>query len=99
MKETRIEKATLMFAKIDAWKESGLTKGEFTSKHGISKSTFEYWIQKKRKQSNPKPQFIELIPEAISGSAIAGTSKNSKLKDRACVELAFPNGLCIKVFM
>lgn len=99
MKETRIEKATLMFAKIDDWKESGLTKREFTSKHGISKSTFEYWIQKKRKQSTLTPRFIELVPGAISGSAITGASENSKLKNRACVEFAFPNGLCIKVFI
>jgi hypothetical protein len=41
MKETRIEKASLMFAKIIAWQESGLTKEDFVSKHGISKSKFE----------------------------------------------------------
>ncbi len=99
MKETRIGKAALMFAKLDTWKESGLTKREFISKHGISKSTFEYWIQKKRKQSTLTPRFIELDPEAMSSGAITGISENNKLKNRACVEFAFPNGLCIKVFM
>ena len=99
MKETRIDKTAMMFAKIDAWKASGLKKSEFIRKQGICKSTFEYWIQKRRKQSDVTPRFIELVPNKISGGAITSTSENSKLKSRASIEFAFPNGLCIKVFM
>lgn len=106
MKTLQKKKAAEMFARVDEWKVSGMTKREFGVVHGIAKSTFDYWIQKKRKQDKKTPRFVELVAESNSEQNIhQSTLSDSKSTNKRIpqsnkhVELSFPNGLCIKVFM
>ena len=41
-------KSVAMFAKVDEWKQSGQTLRSFATSIGLSKSTLEYWVRKKR---------------------------------------------------
>ena len=40
------EKRALMFALVEAWRESGMTQNEFASQHNITLSKFQYWVGK-----------------------------------------------------
>jgi len=55
-------KSAAMFAKVEAWKNSGETAREFASSIGLSKSTFSYWVSKRRKSLSNHPSFVELSP-------------------------------------
>jgi hypothetical protein len=59
MKESKTE---AMFAKVSEWKQSGKSVREFAAFAGLTKSTFGYWVRKKREMSKKKALFVELSP-------------------------------------
>jgi len=88
-----------MFAKVDEWKRSRMTKREFCHTNAIAKSTFEYWIHKKRKSNKKVAPFIELIADPLTAALDSKPVVSNKQSGNRHVEFTFPNGLCIKVFM
>jgi len=99
MTRIREKKAAFMYAKIEEWKQSGMTIRAFAAQMGISKSAFEYWITRKRNSERQMPRFIELV--ANSASSVPGhmeTDPKATQSPRR-VELTFPNGLCLRIFM
>jgi transposase-like protein len=80
-----------MFALVDQWRESGITRKAFSRQHGIIERTFYSWCDKYSDRSlDPSggPGFIELAPEPSEG------------EKSACprIELEFPGGLRIKIY-
>jgi transposase-like protein len=55
-----------MYALVDQWKESGLTRSAFSRQLGICERTFYYWCDKQSdrvSESSGVPEFIELASE------------------------------------
>jgi hypothetical protein len=94
----KTSKSVAMFAKVDEWKESGQSTREFASSIGLSKSTFEYWVCKRRKSLSNSPAFVELSPLVKPELSIEGPSKNPDTDARAQIVFTFPSGMCIKVY-
>ncbi len=92
------EKQSLMFAKVDEWKKSGKTVQDFTSGIGISKSSFKYWIRKKRDSLNGSKQFVELIPSVKPLNGFQKSSKATQGETQAQIVFTFPSGLTVKVY-
>src|SRR5690606_2431076 len=74
-----------MYALIEAYRQSGRSAKMFCAEQGISLSTFQYWIQKQKKE-----QLSGFIP-VKAGMQPSGTHP---------VELVYPNGirLCLSSF-
>ena len=84
-----------MFALVDEWRSSGLTKKSFLADRGISLSKFNYWCSKHKAESeisalaigDPESDFQEL-PLRERGAGIS----------EKIVELTTPGGLHIRIF-
>ena len=70
-----------MELEILKWRESGLKKKEYCGQHGISVSTFSYWIT--RINQNKGKGFVPLVPP---GKA-----------DTSFIEVIYPNGVRLKL--
>ncbi len=99
MTEKRSAKAAWMFAKIDEWKESGLTKQDFCTLHNIEKSTLDYWIQQMKKSQYKTPRFIELVAQPMSTGTDSNAKNNHKTSEGRLIEFNYPDGLCIKMYL
>lgn len=71
-----------MESEVKSWRESELKKKEYCQQHGISVSTFSYWITRINKSKSNV--FIPLLP-------LAGV-------DNSAVEVIYPNGVRVKVY-
>lgn len=84
-----------MFALVDEWRNSGLTKKNFLADRGISLSKFNYWCSKHKAEGefsapaigDPESNFQELTLRE------RGADMSEKV-----VELTTPGGLHIRIF-
>ena len=91
-----------MFALVEQWRGSGLTRKSFANQHGLKSESFDYWCKKQynevvkadlpptasRKSQPLMPGFIELT----SGMDMA--TQNQPIR----MELEFPGGIRIKIY-
>jgi len=70
-----------MFALVDQWKTSGVTKKAFCAEQAININTFSYWVAKRRRADQPSGGF-----DAVDVSG-AGPS------DR--ITITYPNGVVV----
>ena len=94
----KISKSAAMFVKIDEWERSGLSLRKFASSVGLSTSTLDYWVRKKRKLSRNSPAFVELTPLVKPNVSIESTSKYPDTDTQAQIVFTFPSGMSIKVY-
>ncbi len=85
-----MDKQEKMFALVEQWKKSGMTRNEFVDKHDISIDSFAYWRRKHSrktiKDKNPK-SFIEITPKPIAIKT-----------DRPKIDIELPDGTLIKIY-
>lgn len=91
-----------MFALVEQWRGSGLTRRSFAQQHGILEPSFDYWCKKQynevvkagrpttapRKSQSAMPGFIELT---------SGLDMGTK-KQPIRMELELPGGIRIKIY-
>ena len=80
-----------MYALVDQWRESGLTRSAFSRQVGICERTFYYWCDKqsdRESESSGDPEFIEL------------GSKPSVREKRSCprIEIELAGKVVIKIY-
>ncbi len=84
------EKKAMMFALVEQWRKSNLTRNAFAEQNSIGSTSFDYWC---RKQFNEvvkvkKPTFIEIEhPRVLSVD-----------KRNPQVEMEFASGLRLKIY-
>ena len=93
-----LSKEESMFVKVDEWKRSGQSQREFALSIGLSKSSFDYWVRKKRKLDGNSPAFVELSPFVKPKVSVEVTSKHPEFEPQAQIVFTFPSGMCIKVY-
>lgn len=91
-----------MFALVEQWRGSGLTRKSFANQHGLKRESFDYWCKKQynevikadqpttasRKSQSAMPGFIELT----SGLNMNAPSQPIRM------ELELPGGIRIKIY-
>jgi hypothetical protein len=96
MKESKTE---AMFAKVSEWKQSGKSVREFAASAGLTKSTFGYWVRKKREMSKKKASFVELAPSS-KPMQIHDSFTETRLSDRhqASIVITFASGMTVQIY-
>ncbi len=87
-----------MFAKVDAWKQSGLPMKVFAQSEGITQSCLEYWIRKQRALPVSSHPFIKLSRSMEFFETRAQVSKDQSQSHAPQVVLTFASGLCLKIY-
>lgn len=49
---------------IRAWRRSGLTQGEYCTRHGLKAASLGYWLGKQRRQAEPPLTLVPLSLQA-----------------------------------
>jgi hypothetical protein len=96
MKRQKKEK---MIDLVDQWKQSSVSAEAFAQTHGISKSTFDYWVRKVREMDKPSgdyPAFIEM--ERFVPMQMPDTNDKPGISANPQMVLTFPGGLCLKIY-
>ena len=94
----KISKSAAMFVKVDEWEKSGLSLRKFASSIGLSISTFDYWVRKKRKLECNSPAFVELSPLVKPKVSVESFSIHPDTDTQAQIVFTFPSGMCIKIY-
>ena len=85
------EKKSKMFALVEQWRKSGLTRRVFAEKHRLGIQSFDYWCKKHYNEvlkNSHTTSFIEVSPSPIF----------IENKSRPQIELELPNGLQIRIY-
>ena len=78
-----MSKKEQMFALVEQWRESGLTRSVFANQHGLGSQSFDYWCQK---QNN----------EVVQPKSLVKTSPMSSSRPSRFVELISDPDICPK---
>ena len=76
----------------DEWKASGLTIQKYCESTGFSESRFYYWKAKLKEGVLPPAACGSFIPVRMSGR-----SSSPRPSDRTLCEVAYPNGVVVRV--
>lgn len=89
-----------MLGKVEEWKSSGLSAGEFAKRNGFSKTGFDYWVKKNLRLNGSKPvSFIELAHAENTGKiADVSSESNEPAVPHGEVVITFPGGMCVKIY-
>lgn len=77
-----------MYALVEQWKLSGLSKKMFSRQKGITYYSFLYWSQKYAKEHTGKKQLSGFIPVELAPAVKAIDIP---------IEISYPNGVKVKV--
>ena len=73
-----------MFTLVRQWRESGLTRNEFSQQHGVSLSKFGYWVAR----------FKEAQPGGDGGFIPMGSPRGTT---SGVLSVVYPNGVRLEV--
>jgi hypothetical protein len=83
-----------MFALVERWRRSGLSKAEFARNAGVSLGTFHYWFRRcQQEPASSPPTFVEVIAESMPGLP---TEPSDAQTPR--LRLEFPDGLIFTLY-
>jgi hypothetical protein len=94
------DKKAEMFANVERWKQSSMTKDAYAQLVGISKSKFEYWVRKVREtglSADDFSGFVEIGRQPKARPLPEDTSRPENMP-LPKMELTFPCGLCLKIY-
>lgn len=88
-----------MYSLVEEWKQSDLTKAEFSALKSLSYHQFNYWLKKYNKQVDsrqPKPE----VSFFSAGENPKKVKKQSapKLTDRKTMRIELPGGITITIY-
>lgn len=97
-----MSKKVQMFALVEQWRKSSLTRKSFANANGIKSQSFEYWCKKQYNEVE-KPQSLNKTtfkPPLISPGFVELTtnSDSSIQKQSVRIELDLPGGIHIKIY-
>ena len=97
-------KQDMMFLHVDAWKKSSnISQSKFAKDHGLTKSTFNYWIRKYdeiKASEISNSGFVELVPQKATPVAVLEKScgiKKTEASSNREIEISLPGGVRITI--
>jgi hypothetical protein len=92
-----MEQQIQMYALVEEWKSSNLTKGDFAASKSVTYHSFNYWIKKYNKEHTRNESEVSFftVPEKVNE-----IKKVSSLKsvDRKMMSIELPNGIKITIY-
>ena len=97
-----MSKKEQMFALVEQWRESGLTRTSFANQHGFGSESFNYWCKKQynevvKPQSPIKPPLQSSVKSPDFIELASGLDINPKSQPIR-MELELPGGIHIKIY-
>ena len=97
-----MSKKEQMFALVEQWRESGLTRSVFVNQHGLGGQSFDYWCQKQYNEVIKSKSPVRTSPKTPSGlpGFIEITSAPANYPNPRQVQMEFelPGGIRIKIY-
>jgi hypothetical protein len=98
-----MSKKEQMFALVEQWRESGLTRKSFANQHGFGSESFNYWCKKQYNEVVKVDQPIRIPPQpsqaAMSGFVELASGLDMDTQDQPIrMELELPGGIHIKIY-
>ena len=85
----------MMFALVELWHSSSMSKGEFAAANGLSSNTFGKWCKQYKQEGmlseNKAPAFMEITAEP-EGNKQQATERLAK------IDIELPCGIRIKIY-
>jgi hypothetical protein len=96
----KTSRSAYMLGKVEEWKKSGLSIGEFARKNGFSKTGFDYWIKKNRSVHEIKSDsFVELLPSQKPDEIYEVSSEPREQGPHpGTIVITFPGGMSVKIY-
>ncbi len=96
-----------MYLHVDRWSKSGLSVRGYSKKHNISHHSLRYWIDKKTGRTKKTDiyescepvSFVELSSFKDKPVEISSASAQKSINSNPMVELSFPGGICLKIYV
>lgn len=97
-----MSKKEQMFALVEQWRESGLTRKSFANQHGFVGESFNYWCKKQYNEVVKADLPINISPEprvALPGfiELVSGLNMNAQIQPIR-MELELAGGIRIKIY-
>ncbi len=94
-----MEQQIQMYALVEEWKSSNLTKGDFAAQKSLRYHSFNYWIKKYNKEYSLEESKSEVsffsVPEKVSEIKKAPCLKSV---DRKTMSIELPHGIKITIY-
>jgi hypothetical protein len=90
-----MDKKEKMYALVEQWKGSGITRKKFASQHSVSEESFGYWCKKYENQPSSAYPSPVTPPAFVELSLEAGTEVKPRVLQ---AELEFAGGLRLKIY-
>jgi hypothetical protein len=93
------EQQSRMFALVQEWKQSDLTKSAFTTLKSLSYHQFNYWLKKYNKEHDSEESKSEVSFFTIPENSIKPKRQEvQKYADRKAMRIDLPGGISITVY-
>lgn len=97
-----MSKKAQMFALVEQWRESGLTRKSFANQHGFESESFNYWCKKQYTEVVKADARIKISPNprvALPGfvELASGLDMNAQSQP-VRMELELPGGIRIRIY-
>jgi transposase-like protein len=87
-----MDKKAEMFALVEQWRKSGLTRAKFAQNKGIDENSFYYWCRKQYQETYKRTKEATFIELKENTTALQPQQK------QALIELELPSGLKMKIY-
>lgn len=101
MGETLRQPESYWRQQVEAWRASGLSRGEYCAQHGLSRRTFGWWVWRltwddRRETESVAAQFLAIEtapagPDAVMMPVVAPAAGGAQ------IEIALPDGIAVRV--
>ena len=84
---------------VEAWRDSGQSRGEYCALHGLSRKTFGWWAWRLDQQGRPAPAdtAAHFLPVEIAEVPDLDEGGAASEGDDARIEIALPDGVRVRV--
>ena len=84
---------------VEAWRDSGQSRGEYCALHGLSRKTFGWWAWRLDRQGRPAPAdpAAHFLPVEIAEVRDPDEGGAVSEGDDARIEIALPDGVTVRV--
>jgi hypothetical protein len=82
---------------VEAWRDSGQSRGEYCAAHGLSRKTFGWWAWRLDRQGHPAPAdpAAHFLPVEIA--EVPDLDEGGAAPVEARIEIALPDGVRVRV--
>jgi hypothetical protein len=92
-----MEQQIQMYALVEEWKSSNLTKGDFAVSKSVTYHSFNYWIQKYNKEHSRDKSEISFFSAADKVDEIK-KAPSLKSVGQKTMSIELPNGIKITIY-